>query len=279
MPRSSGEISSDLFSRYRGNPLLTPERWPYAVNAVFNPAAAEVDGTTVLLCRVEDRRGISHLTVARSRDGISNWIVDEHPLIEPEPDAPHEAWGVEDPRITWVPELEKWVIAFTSFGPGGPGLSMATTSDFRTAERLGMVRAAGGQERRPAAAPDQRRVRPVPSSGDRPDPSRRHLALPLGRPTQLVRAGTGHGRSAGRLVGLRSDRHRPTADRDLGGVAAHLPRRTRDRGRRALPRRSRAARPGGARLEFSGAAVNGCSARGRATSWWAMSPAWSFRAG
>ena len=141
MPRSSGEISSDLFSRYRGNPLLTPERWPYAVNAVFNPAATEVDGTTVLLCRVEDRRGISHITAARSRDGLSNWIVDEHPLIEPEPDAPHEAWGVEDPRITWVPEMEKWVIAFTSFGPGGPGLSMATTSDFRTAERLGMVRA------------------------------------------------------------------------------------------------------------------------------------------
>jgi predicted GH43/DUF377 family glycosyl hydrolase len=34
-----------------------------------------------------------------------------------------------------------WVIAFTSFGPGGPGLSLATTKDFRTVERLGMVRA------------------------------------------------------------------------------------------------------------------------------------------
>ena len=141
MFRSSGEISGDLFTRYRGNPLLTPERWPYAVNAVFNAGATEVDDHTVLLCRVEDRRGISHLTVARSRDGISNWLVDEHPLIEPAPDAPYESWGVEDPRITWVEELERWVILFTSYGPGGPGLSMATTEDFRTAERLGMVRA------------------------------------------------------------------------------------------------------------------------------------------
>jgi predicted GH43/DUF377 family glycosyl hydrolase len=141
MFRSSGEISGELFTRYRGNPLLTPERWPYAVNAVFNAGATEVGDHTVLLCRVEDRRGISHLTVARSRDGISNWLVDEHPLIEPEPDASYEEWGVEDPRITWVEELEKWVILFTSYGPGGPGLSMATTEDFRTAERLGMVRA------------------------------------------------------------------------------------------------------------------------------------------
>ncbi len=33
------------------------------------------------------------------------------------------------------------MIAFTSFGPGGPGLSLATTQDFRSVERLGMVRA------------------------------------------------------------------------------------------------------------------------------------------
>ena len=141
MPRSSGDISSELFQRYRGNPLLSPNRWPYAVNAVMNAGATQVDGATVLLCRVEDRRGISHLTVARSQNGISNWVVDEQPLLAPEPDKPYESWGVEDPRLTWVEELECWVIAFTSFGPGGPGLSLATTKDFRSVHRLGMVRA------------------------------------------------------------------------------------------------------------------------------------------
>jgi predicted GH43/DUF377 family glycosyl hydrolase len=141
MPRSSGDISSELFQRYRGNPLLSPNRWPYAVNAVMNAGATQVDGATVLLCRVEDRRGISHLTVARSQNGISNWVVDETPLLAPEPDKPYESWGVEDPRLTWVEELECWVIAFTSFGPGGPGLSLATTKDFQSVERLGLVRA------------------------------------------------------------------------------------------------------------------------------------------
>ena len=64
-----------MFERARGNPLLSPERWPYQINAVMNAAATTVGDDTLLLCRVEDRRGFSHLTVARSRDGISNWVV------------------------------------------------------------------------------------------------------------------------------------------------------------------------------------------------------------
>jgi predicted GH43/DUF377 family glycosyl hydrolase len=141
MATSSGEISNDLFRRYRGNPLLTPDRWPYAINAVLNAGAAEVEGMTVLLCRVEDRRGLSHLTVARSHNGFSNWLVDEKPLLDSEPGVLHEAWGVEDPRLTWMPELDAWVIVYTSFGPGGPSISLATTQDFRTIERMGLIRA------------------------------------------------------------------------------------------------------------------------------------------
>ena len=56
----------ELFQRHPDNPILSPEDWPYAANAVFNPAAAALADETVLLARVEDLRGISHLTVARS---------------------------------------------------------------------------------------------------------------------------------------------------------------------------------------------------------------------
>lgn len=106
----------------------------------MNAGAAVVGNETVLLCRVEDRRGISHLTVARSRDGISNWVVDDTPLMAPHSDRPEEAWGVEDPRLTRVDELDAWVISYTAFGPGGPAISLATTRDFRSVERLGVVR-------------------------------------------------------------------------------------------------------------------------------------------
>ena len=58
-----------LFQRHPNNPILTPAQWPYAINTVFNPGATRLpDGTTLLLCRVEDRRGISHLCAARSAD-------------------------------------------------------------------------------------------------------------------------------------------------------------------------------------------------------------------
>ena len=63
-------------------------------------AATLVGDQTVLLCRVEDRRGISHLTVARSAGGVSSWVVEAEPLIAPEVDHPEEVWGVEDPRVT-----------------------------------------------------------------------------------------------------------------------------------------------------------------------------------
>jgi len=138
---SAPEPNGDPFVRARNNPLLTAQRWPHPVNAVLNPGATLVDGVTVLLCRVEDRRGISHLVVARSADGVSNWIIDPKPLLSPSSGHPQEAWGVEDPRITRVDELDCWVIAYTAFGPLGPAVALATTRDFISVHRLGVVRA------------------------------------------------------------------------------------------------------------------------------------------
>ena len=56
--------------------MLTAEHWPETVNAVFNPAAAEFDGETLLLVRVEERTGLSYLCVARSADGLTDWTVE-----------------------------------------------------------------------------------------------------------------------------------------------------------------------------------------------------------
>ncbi|MBM3701545.1 MAG: glycosidase, partial [Actinobacteria bacterium] len=33
----SNEGFKELFKRYEGNPILTPEDWPYEAGAVFNP--------------------------------------------------------------------------------------------------------------------------------------------------------------------------------------------------------------------------------------------------
>jgi predicted GH43/DUF377 family glycosyl hydrolase len=130
-----------LFTRYSGNPILSRENWPYPVNSVFNAGAVLLsDGDTLLLCRVEDRTGLSHLCAARSENGIDGWRIDPKPTLLANPrDFPEEIWGIEDPRITYVPELEQYAIAYTSFARGGPGVSLALTRDFRTFERLGVI--------------------------------------------------------------------------------------------------------------------------------------------
>ncbi|MDP4198057.1 MAG: glycosidase [Bacteroidota bacterium] len=130
-----------LFHRYAGNPILTPQKWPYRINTVFNPGATKLkDGTTLLLCRVEDHTGLSHLTVAKSRNGIDNWEIDPTPTMLPDPhNYPEEMWGIEDPRITFVPELDKYVVTYVAYSIEGPGVSLAMTSDFRRFERLGDV--------------------------------------------------------------------------------------------------------------------------------------------
>lgn len=130
-----------LFQRHKLNPILTANDWPYPIHSVFNPGATLLpDGTTLLLCRVEDRRGHSHLSVARSVNGLDNWKIDPQPTLRPDPEHfPEEMWGIEDPRITYVPELNKYAVVYTAYSTSGPGVALALTEDFHHFERYGML--------------------------------------------------------------------------------------------------------------------------------------------
>ena len=130
----------ELFTRHGANPILQADEWPYPVNAVFNPAAAQIADATLVLARVEDLRGISHLTVARSPNGVDGWVIDPQPLLAAEAGVESELWGFEDPRVVFVPELDRWAITCTSYGPAGPAVYLATTEDFRTVTRHGIIR-------------------------------------------------------------------------------------------------------------------------------------------
>ena len=57
---------------------------------------------------------------------------------------PEEAWelhagggGVEDPRVTHIPRLGRWVMTYTAYGPLGPRIGIAASSDLEHWERLG----------------------------------------------------------------------------------------------------------------------------------------------
>ncbi len=130
-----------LFTRHEKNPILTAAQWPYPVHTVFNPGVTRLkDGTTLLLCRAEDRRGHSHFCAARSKNGVEGWVIDEKPTLLPDPENhPEELWGIEDPRITYLEETGMYMVAYTAYSKGGPGVALAGTADFKEFERYGLV--------------------------------------------------------------------------------------------------------------------------------------------
>jgi len=77
---------------------------------------------------------MSHLRVARSADGVK-FRIDETPAISPHVDL--EEYGVEDPRVTLIDGLH--YITYVSVSRWGITTSLATTKDFRSFERRGVI--------------------------------------------------------------------------------------------------------------------------------------------
>ena len=77
---------------------------------------------------------ISHLRLCRSTDGI-HFRADPEPLIAPSCAA--EAFGTEDARITRLGDT--WYINYTAVSPDGITTALATTRDFRTVTRHGVI--------------------------------------------------------------------------------------------------------------------------------------------
>ena len=130
----------ELFERHPANPILRASDLPFPCVAVCNPAACQVNSETVLLVRAIDERNSSHLVVARSQNGISDWKIQTPPLLSPDP---HPNWyetlGCEDPRITFLPERNEFLITYVGSSEQGAGVCLATTNDFLHVERLGLI--------------------------------------------------------------------------------------------------------------------------------------------
>ena len=93
------------------------------------------------MVRVEDKQGYSHLTIAKSKDGKTNWQINSEPTLAAEPNFGEAVFGLEDPRIVWLEERQEYIITCVSFFKGvtgePPGISLIATKDFSNFERLG----------------------------------------------------------------------------------------------------------------------------------------------
>lgn len=77
---------------------------------------------------------LSHLRVARSKDGV-HFTFDDRPFLFPE--TPDEAFGVEDCRITQIGDT--FYITYIAVSADSYGVSLASTRDFVQVERHGMM--------------------------------------------------------------------------------------------------------------------------------------------
>jgi predicted GH43/DUF377 family glycosyl hydrolase len=124
---SSGEVAAPIFDATSGR--FEIKRWRLDAQGLdaSDPRVLVVDGRAWLT-------SISHLRVARSTDGI-------HFDVEPAPAlcsaTPYESFGVEDPRITRLDDTY-WV-NYTAVSPYGIATALASTKDFRTFERHGII--------------------------------------------------------------------------------------------------------------------------------------------
>ncbi|HEY0394540.1 MAG TPA: hypothetical protein VGD01_08580 [Candidatus Elarobacter sp.] len=126
--------------------VLSPDGSANESEGVLNPAGATArDGALLLypravaagnVSRIERCRGVRAGDAVRfERDGFA--------LV---PEAPYElrtapgGMGCEDPRVTFVAALDRYVMAYTAFGPDGPRIAVALSDDGYAWKRLGLVR-------------------------------------------------------------------------------------------------------------------------------------------
>lgn len=83
--------------------------------------------------KIQYLTSLSHLRIARSKDGV-NFTISETPDIIP---TAEEAWGIEDPRITQIGET--YYITYTAVSEYGAATGLIETKDFVNFERKGII--------------------------------------------------------------------------------------------------------------------------------------------
>lgn len=125
--------------------VMEPDGLPDETGGILNPAAARAPGHELLLYpRCVAAHNVSRVGTAAVRQRDGRFDVDrlDFALV---PEAAYErrahpGFGCEDPRVTFVPVLGAYVMAYTAFGPAGPRVAIALSTDAYRWERLGLVR-------------------------------------------------------------------------------------------------------------------------------------------
>jgi predicted GH43/DUF377 family glycosyl hydrolase len=118
---------------------------PREVEGVLNPAAARgPDGALYLFPRLVARNNYSRIGIARVRfDDAGDPASVERLGVALEPEADYErrpgGGGCEDPRVTFIEPLRRYVMTYTAFSARGPRVALAESEDLVHWRRLGLA--------------------------------------------------------------------------------------------------------------------------------------------
>jgi predicted GH43/DUF377 family glycosyl hydrolase len=120
---------------------------------VLNPASARLrDGSLELYPRMVAAGNVSRIGDFRTHERENQTLVCEQRGFALEPSAPYElrtqpgGYGCEDPRITFLAVLDRYVMAYVAFGPEGPEVAVAVSRDALAWQRLGPLRFRGTKQ-------------------------------------------------------------------------------------------------------------------------------------
>ncbi len=128
-----------LIKRYQYNPILTKDDVPYPVATVHNAAVVKYEGKYIMVFRSHKLNGRSILGIAVSNDGYS-FKVNDQPFMIPSNEGifkEYEAYGVEDPRITFMDG--EYLITYSAYSRHGVRIGLAKTKDFKSVERVSLI--------------------------------------------------------------------------------------------------------------------------------------------
>jgi predicted GH43/DUF377 family glycosyl hydrolase len=132
-------MKKPFVTRYQGNPILTKDDIPYPVQTVHNAGVVKHGGKYIMLFRSHLDTGRSIIGFAESEDGF-NFTVRPEPFMVPSKEpvfGEYEAFGVEDPRITYLEG--EYYITYSAYSQHGVRIGMAKTSDFGSVERVALI--------------------------------------------------------------------------------------------------------------------------------------------
>ena len=128
-----------LIKRYQYNPILTKDAVPYPVATVHNAAVVKHEGKYIMVFRSHKLNGRSILGIAVSNDGYT-FEVNDKPFMIPSSEGvfkEYEAYGVEDPRITFIDG--EYLITYSAYSRHGVRIGLAKTKDFKSVERVSLI--------------------------------------------------------------------------------------------------------------------------------------------